>query len=129
LYTKELTPNPLKTKILLVAFIRKATFNINESTIHSALHFPINQSYFNLEILSSQILNNLTNQCKQFCVVFIDEMFFVVIKLFRVIDQRLQLVKHVHFDGFNIIILGDFYQAPLVKDKWMFKKPNYGLKL
>lgn len=87
LYTKELTSNPLKAKILLVAFIRKATFNINESTIHSTLQFPNSQSYFNFEILSSQILNNLTNQYKQFCLVFIDEIFLVVTKLFRVIDQ------------------------------------------
>jgi hypothetical protein len=43
LYTKELTSNPLKAKILLVALIRKTTFNINESTIYSTLHFPINQ--------------------------------------------------------------------------------------
>ncbi len=74
-------------------------------------------------------MNNLTNQYKQFCLVFIDETFLVITKLFRVIDQRLQFIKHVQFDGLNVTILGDFYQAPLMKDKWMFKKPNYGLKL
>jgi hypothetical protein len=93
LYTKELTSNPLKAKILLVTFIRKATFNINESTIRYALHIPINQSYSNLEILSSQNLKNLTNQYKQFCLVFIDEISLVVTKLFRVIEQRLKLIK------------------------------------
>jgi hypothetical protein len=97
LYTKELTSNPLKEKILLVAFIRKATFNINESTIHSALHFPMNQSYFSLEILSSQILNNLTNQYKYIFLVFINEISLVVKKKNWVIDQRLQLIKTYSF--------------------------------
>jgi hypothetical protein len=51
--------------------------------LHFALHISINQSYPNVENLSSQILNNLTYQ--QFWLVVIGEISLVRTKMFNVI--------------------------------------------
>jgi len=42
-----------------------------------------------------------------------------------VVDQRLPFIKHVqniYFGGIDVIVCGDFYQAPLINDKWVFQK-------
>ena len=45
------------------------------------------------------------------------------------IDQRLRSIKHVqnkYFRGVDVIVCGDFYQAPPVRDKWVFQKLDDG---
>ena len=54
-YHSDLQSNPLKPKVLLMAFTGKAAFNIDICTIHSALHISINQSLSNMEKLSSDL--------------------------------------------------------------------------
>ncbi len=44
--------------------------------------------------------------------------------MFNVIDNRLRSIKHIQnifFGGVNVIMIGDFYQTPPVKDSWMFQ--------
>jgi hypothetical protein len=39
------------------------------------------------------------------------------------VDCRLCLIKQVHnqfMGGFDVILIGDFYEAPLVQDSWIF---------
>jgi hypothetical protein len=48
-----------------MAFNRKVAFNIGGTTIHLALHIPINQSLFNLGKLSIETLSKLTNHYEQ----------------------------------------------------------------
>ena len=60
-YHSDLQSNPLKPKVLLMAFSYKTTFNIDGCTIHFALHIPINQSLSNIGKLSSEQLNKLTD--------------------------------------------------------------------
>ena len=46
------------------------------------------------------------------------------------IDQRLRSIKHVqnkYFGGVDVIVCGDFYQAPPVRDIWVFRKLDDGL--
>jgi hypothetical protein len=62
MHHKDLRSDPLKTKALLMAFTGKAAFNIGGTTIHSALHIPINHSLSNLGKLSTETLSKLTNQ-------------------------------------------------------------------
>jgi hypothetical protein len=53
----------------------------------------------------------------------IDEISLVGAKMFNVIDNRLRSIKHIQnkfFGGVDIIMIGDFYQTPLVKDNWIF---------
>ncbi len=37
---------------------------------------------------------------------------------------KLHVIKQVHdnfMGGLNVIMLGDFYQAPLIRDSWIFR--------
>jgi hypothetical protein len=43
LYKKIPNANPLKPKVMKLAYIGKATFNINGMTIHLALVIPLNK--------------------------------------------------------------------------------------
>jgi len=44
--------------------------------------------------------------------------------MFNVIDNRLRSIKHIQnnfFGGVDVIMTNDYYQAPLVKDSWIFQ--------
>jgi predicted secreted protein len=52
----------------------------------------------------------------------IDEISFIGVKIFNVIDNRLRSIKHIQkkfFVGIDGIMTCDFYQTPPVKDNWM----------
>jgi hypothetical protein len=54
--------------------------------------------------------------------VMIDEISFVGGRVFNVIDNR--PIKHIQnnfFGGVDVIMINDFYQAPHVKDSWIFQ--------
>jgi hypothetical protein len=47
------------------------------------------------------------------------EISFVGAKMFNVIDNNLRSTKHIQnnfFGGVDVIMIGDFFQAPLMKD-------------
>jgi hypothetical protein len=47
--------------------------------------------------------------------------------MFNVIGHRLRAIKHIQnefFGHLNAIMSSDFYQAPLVKDYWVFSSLN-----
>ena len=59
-------------------------------------------------------------------------MSFVKARMLEAVDQRLRSVKHLqnkYFGGVDVIVCGDFYQAPPIQDKWAFQKLNNGLIL
>ncbi len=44
--------------------------------------------------------------------------------MFIVIDNRLRSIKHIQnkfFGGVDVIMIGDLYQMPLMKDSWIFQ--------
>jgi hypothetical protein len=54
----------------------------------------------------------------------IDEISLVGATIFNVINNRLRSIKHIQnkkIGGVDIIMIGDFYQKPLVKDSWNFQ--------
>ncbi len=54
----------------------------------------------------------------------IDEISFVGVRMFNVIDNRLRSIKHIQnnfFGGVDVIMRSDFYQAPPMKDSWIFQ--------
>jgi len=54
----------------------------------------------------------------------IDEISLVGVKMFNIINNRLRSIKHIQnefFRGVNVIMIGDFHQAPHVKDSWSFQ--------
>ena len=130
MHHKNIKSDPLKSKALLMAFIGKAAFNIGGTTIHSTLHIPVNQSLSNLNKLSTETLSKLTEQYEQLQFIVIDEISLVGARMLNAIDQRLRSIKHVQnkfFGGLDVIVTGDFYQTPPVRDKWIFQKIDEGL--
>jgi hypothetical protein len=107
-----------------MASISKVAFNIDGSIIHSALNIHVQQSLFSLANLSSNSLNRLTCSYEQLQLVVIDEISLVGATIFNVINNRLRSIKHIQnkkIGGVDIIMIGDFYQKPLVKDSWNFQ--------
>ncbi len=52
---------------------------------------------------------------------------FVGARIFNVIDHQLRAIKHIqneNFNGLDVIMLGEFYQTPLIKDCWVFSSLN-----
>ena len=72
----------------------------------------------------------LTDDYEQIKLIIIDEISLVGARMFNVVKQRLRSIKHVQnkfFGGADVIVCGDFYQAPSVRLKWVFKKLDDGL--
>ncbi len=83
------------------------------------MNIPIQKSLFNLPNLSLNSLNRLTCWYEQLQLVVIDEISLVGAKMFNVINNRLKSIKHIQnkkFNGVDVIMIGGFYQTPLVKD-------------
>jgi hypothetical protein len=62
--------------------------------------------------------------------IILDEISLVGARILNAINQRLYSIKHVqnNFSGdLNVIVTGDFYQAPLERDKWVFQRIDEGL--
>jgi hypothetical protein len=54
----------------------------------------------------------------------IEEISLVGARMFNVIDNRLRSIKHIQnifLGGVDVIMTSDCYQAPLVKDSWIFQ--------
>jgi len=48
------------------------------------------------------------------------------------IDYKLQVKKQVHnqfMGGLDVIIIGNFYQAPPIQDSWIFTLKNIGFNI
>jgi len=77
-----------------------------------------------------ETLNKLNEQYEQLRFIVIDEISLVGARMLNAIDQRLHSIKHVQnkfFGGLDVIVIGDFYQAPPVGDRWIFQKLDLGL--
>ena len=130
MHHKNIKFDPLISKALLMAFTRKVAFNIGGTTTHSALHIPVNQSLSNLKKLSTKTLSKLTKQYEKLKFIVIDEISLVGGRMLNAIDQISHFIKYVQnkfFGGLDVIVISDFYQAPPVREKWIFQKIDEGL--
>jgi hypothetical protein len=115
----------MKTKVLFRASISKIAFNINGLTMHSTLNIPIQQSLSSFPNLSLDSLNRLymliwtiTICCDKWNITYGH------VRMFIVTNNRLRSIKHIQskfFDGVDVIMTCDFYQAPHAKDSWIFQ--------
>ncbi len=65
----------------------------------------------------------LTCRYEQLQLVMINEILVVGVRMFNVINNRLRSIKHIQnnfFGGVDVIMIGGFFQAPLMKDSWIF---------
>ncbi|XP_057866341.2 uncharacterized protein LOC131073844 [Cryptomeria japonica] len=117
---------PGQSPLLLLAPIGVATFNIQASTIHSALRIPIKE----MVPLQGQTLASFQESMYFIHYILIDEMSFIGHRLIQCIDMRLCEAFPTHnqipFGGRSIILFGDLGQLPPVKDIPMYASNSYG---
>ena len=112
---------------MLVAPTGVAAFNIGGLTIHYAFSLPVEHGdKTRYRKLSAEKLHELRLLCKEIHTVIIDEISMVSYETLVFIHQRLTEIKgtddtEVQFGGLNIIAVGDFYQLPPVRDKFIFQ--------
>ncbi len=107
-----------------MASTSKVAFNIDGLTIHLTLNTHVQQSLSSLPNLSLDSLNRFTCWYEQLQLVAIDEMSLIGAKMFNVINNRLRSIKHIQnifLGGVDVIMTCDFYQAPPMKDSWIFQ--------
>ncbi len=131
LYNRDIFSDLIKTKALCMALIGKATFNMDGLIIHSILNIHVQQSLFSLPNLSLDSLNRLTCWYEQLQLVVIDEISLVSARMINVMNNRLRSIKHIQksfFGGVDVIMIGDFYQTPLMKNSWIFQNIKDNVK-
>ena len=116
---------------ILIAPTGKAAFNIQGSTIHSAMAIPANRSLRSFQRVDSGRLNSLRNKLGGLKLIFIDEISMVGNSMFNVqLNKRLQEIMGVDtdFGGISIIAIGDLFQLEPVFDGYVFEtlKGCYG---
>ena len=124
-YNRHPDSNPVKKKALLMAYTRKAAYNIDGATIHSSLSLPLNCK--NLPSLSSKRLDTLVKKYDQLQLLVLDEISLIGKRILKFTDLRLRSIKRLHtkfFGILDIIITGDFFQVQPVRDSAVFKNTN-----
>jgi hypothetical protein len=91
LYNRDIYSDLTKTKVLLMASIGKGAFNIDGLIIHLTLNIHVQKSLLNLLNLSLCSLNTFTCRCEQLQLEMINEVSFVGVRMFNIID-----IKHIH---------------------------------
>jgi hypothetical protein len=106
-----------KTEIALVAYTGKAAHNIEGVTSHHAFNLALVS-----ENVSAETLNTLRVKLSHLEVVVMDEISMTGKKTFNKINTRMCKVfgSERPFGGKSVIVLGDFYQLPPVKDPFVF---------
>ena len=104
-----------------------SSFNIGGTTAHRALCLPVeHNNSTRYTKLSAERLHELRILWKDVHTVVIDEISMVSYETFVFIHKRLTEIKgtddtEIHFGGLNIIAVGDFYQLPPVRDRFIFQ--------
>ena len=104
-----------------------AAFNIGGLTIHHAFRLPVeHDNLTKYTKLRAERLHQLRLLCKDVHTIIIDEISMVSYETLGFIHQRLTEIKGTddteeYFGGLNIIAVGDFYQLPPVRDRFVFQ--------
>ena len=117
--------NPDDVSVLLTAPTGVAAFNINGSTLHSALSITTDIS-LPYKPLGEEKLSTLRNKLATLHILIIDEISMVDQKMMCYIHGRLRQLKQTRtqcaFGNVSILAVGDFYQLPPVKGKSLHHK-------
>ena len=117
-------------RILVMAPIGKAAYNVKGSTIHAALHIPANTPLHEYKPLSYDMLNTYRMKYQGLEWILCDEISMVSNEAWKYVNLRLQdiLQNKLPFGGVNIIAIGDLFQLQPVKSNFIFMdlKHDYG---
>lgn len=99
-----------------------ASFGIRGSTLYALLKLPVNQS---IQTLGSGAAQALQSRLSHLKYLIIDEKSMVSPKTLHYVDRRLRQAFNTErlFGGVSILLFGDFWQLPPVKDKALFFQP------
>ena len=112
---------------ILMAPTGVAAFNIGGLTIHRALNLPVEHGRSTrYRKLSADKLDQLRRDWRNVDTVVIDEISMVSYQTLCFVHRRLTEIKGTDdvvtlFGGLNIIAVGDFFQLPPVRDKFVFE--------
>ena len=113
---------------MLMAPTGVAAFNIGGLTIHKALNLPVEHGKRTAyHKLASERLHGMRRLWKSVTTIIIDEISMVSYQTLNFVHQRLTEIKgtddtEVLFGGLNVIAVGDFFQLPPVRDKFIFQE-------
>ena len=99
--------------VLVISPTDVAAFNVKGKTIHSALRLPVHHGYsYDASKLRAATLKQMRSDFQQVHTVIVDEISMVSTFMLEQIHLRLQAVRNneLPFGGFNMILVGDFFQ-------------------
>ena len=114
-------------RCILMAPTGVAAFNIGGLTIHKALNLPVEHSRSTkYRKLSAERLDDLRRDWRNVDTVVIDEISMVSYQTLYFVHRRLTEIKGTDdvetlFGGLNVVAVGDFFQLPPVRDKFVFE--------
>ena len=115
------------SRCILMAPTGVAAFNIGGLTIHRALNLPVEHGRSTrYRKLSADKLDQLRRDWRNVDTVVIDEISMVSYQTLCFVHRRLTEIKGTDdvvtlFGGLNVIAVGDFFQLPPVRDKFVFE--------
>jgi hypothetical protein len=116
---------PTDVITLVTAPTGVAAFNVGGMTIHSALLLRASNLGSEGAPLTSDKLNTLRTKLENLTLLIIDEVSMVGTDMFLNIHRRLNEIKgtpgDVWFGNVCVLVVGDLYQLPPVKQKCIFK--------
>ena len=121
---RQISQNPEKPSVLLLASTGIAAINIKGTTINSGLSIPVDKFGYNLTPLSDIEKSALRNHLSELKLIIIDEISVVSNMKLLFIHQRLKEIfctpEHKMFAGKTIIAVGDLYQLPPCNERSVF---------
>jgi hypothetical protein len=100
-----------------------ASYGIQGSTLHYMFKLPVNRPFEALAPAAAQALQASLARVKY---LIIDEKSMVSLRVLHYVDLRLQqaFATESRFGGLSILLFGDFWQLPPVRDKAMYFNPR-----
>jgi hypothetical protein len=80
--------DPLKAIVSKITYIKKATFTIGDTIIHSSLAIPIHKNLNQLTNLSDEKRNIFIKKYDQLKVLMLDEISFISHRMLTFVDRK-----------------------------------------
>lgn len=121
---RQISQNPEKPSVLLLAPTGIAAINISGTTVNSGLSIPIDNFGYSVTPLSDMQKSALRNHFSELKMIIIDEISMVSNMKLLFIHQRLKEIfctpEHKLFAGKAVIAVGDLFQLPPCKERSVF---------